>query len=230
MSQSTFSSSEVRSGFLVFMSICVLLVLLFLSGSFQFSKDERTVQLLFNYITGLQKNAPVHVAGFKVGKVTDIRFLKDDEASVLVTCTLSNDVRLKEDAQAYLNVAGFMGEMFVELFPGSKNSPVLEDGKRIRGNDPIPLMELVKKGNDLINEFEKISGSLKGLVGNLEGIVGSRREDIDNMISNLDETSGNLKEMTYDLKRHPWKLLRKGKEEPEESKSEGKKKKTLLFF
>jgi phospholipid/cholesterol/gamma-HCH transport system substrate-binding protein len=205
--------SEVRSGFLVMLTLGVFLTLLFLSGSFQMIKDNYDIPVTFKYISGLQKNAPVHVAGFKVGKVTDIRFLGGEESGVLVTCSVTKDVVLKKDAEAYINVAGFMGEMFIEFFSGSPSSPRLQPGERLKGTDPIPLMELVKRGSQLLDQFENISGNLKNLVTDMRDILGNNKSELDQTIKNLDETSGNLKEMTLDLKRHPWKLLRKGSDD-----------------
>ena len=136
------------------LTLGVFLTLLFLSGSFQMIKDNYDIPVTFKYISGLQKNAPVHVAGFKVGKVTDIRFLGGEESGVLVTCSVTKDVVLKKDAEAYINVAGFMGEMFIEFFSGSPSSPRLQPGERLKGTDPIPLMELVKRGSQLLDQFE----------------------------------------------------------------------------
>jgi phospholipid/cholesterol/gamma-HCH transport system substrate-binding protein len=139
--KANFHSSEIRSGFLVFITFCVLLGLFFMSGTFQLWKENYDIHITFRYISGLQANAPVHVAGFKVGKVTDIRLLSDEEPGVLVTVSIDKGIVLRKDAEAYLNVAGFMGEMFVELFAGSPETPRLQPGERIRGTDPIPLME-----------------------------------------------------------------------------------------
>lgn len=226
------TSSEIRSGFLVFITFCVLLGLLFMSGSFQLWKDNYDIHITYKYISGLQLNAPVHVAGFKVGKVTNIQFMGNDEPGVLITASVDRNVVLKKDAEAYLNVAGFMGEMFVELFAGSKDSPKLGADDRIKGTDPIPLMELVKRGSQLLERFEKIADSIDRMAQDMKDLLGNNKGDLDLTIKNLNETSGNLKEMTYDLKRHPWKLLRKGKEEPigTEPSSEEKKKKGFLFF
>ena len=116
---SEFTQSEIRSGILVFVSFCVLIALIFMSGSYTPFQKKRHLEIVWNYVNGLQKNAPVHVAGHPVGKVKEIRFLGNENPQVLVICSVSDDVILRKDAEAFLNVAGFMGEMFVELSPGS---------------------------------------------------------------------------------------------------------------
>jgi phospholipid/cholesterol/gamma-HCH transport system substrate-binding protein len=226
MKNKPFTTSEVRSGFLVFITLIALLGLIFMSGSIQMWREQYELKLRFNYISGLQKNAPVHVAGLQVGKVTDIRLAGPNEPGVIVTASVSKDVILKKDAEAYLNVAGFMGEMFIELFSGSKDAPRLNPGEELRGTDPVPMMELVKKGSQLIEKFEKIANSMENLVGDLKDMAGTNKEDITVIVKNIEATTGNLKEMTADLKKHPWKLIRKGKEDEEGQK----KKKYFLFF
>ncbi|MFA6599788.1 MAG: MlaD family protein [Candidatus Omnitrophota bacterium] len=210
MNNNSTTSSEIRSGLLVLVSILVCLGLLFMSGGLKMMKDNYEVPLTFKYISGLQKNAPVHVAGYQVGKVTDIRFLGPGESGVLVTASVSKDVVLKKDAEAYINVAGFMGEMFIELFAGSPGAPALAPGERLAGTDPIALMELVKRGTQLLDQFEKISASLKDITEDGQSLLNGNKTTLDSTFKNLDETSGNLKDMTSDLKSHPWKLLRKG--------------------
>ncbi len=231
MKKSNTNTSEIRSGLLIFITFCVLLGLLFMSGSIQLWKDNYDIHITYKYISGLQLNAPVHVAGFKVGKVTNIQFMGNDEPGVMVTASVDKNVVLKKDAEAYLNVAGFMGEMFVELFAGSKDAPKLEATDRIKGTDPIPLMELVKRGSQLLDKFEKIAATLDKMTDDMKELLGNNKGDLDLTIKNLNETSSNLKEMTYDLKRHPWKLLRKGKEEPIETDSRAEEnKRRFLFF
>lgn len=229
MKTNDYAPNEIRSGFFVLFSVCVLLGLLFMSGKFTLFKENYNVPILFNYISGLETNAPVHVAGYQVGKVTDIRFTGAEGGSVRITVSISKDVILKKDAEAYLNVAGFMGEMFVELFAGSPDAPALRPDEPIRGEDPIPLMELVKKGSQLTDEFEKIVASLKTLIGDLEEMIGTNKPEIGTIFQNLEVTSQNLKEMTHDLKRHPWKLLRKGEETSEEEASDEKRRRFLFF-
>ena len=155
-----------------------------------------------------------------MGKVKKINFVNADNARVRVTISLSNDVVLKKDSEAYIDIMGFMGEKFVEVTPGSSASEPLPLNDPLRGVDPVPMMKIVKEGTELLAEFEKTQDSLQKLVTDLEEIVGDNRGNLDQTFDNLNQASQNLKEMTHDLKLHPWKLLKK---------SDGKKKHFLFF-
>ena len=218
----SYSAAEVRAGLLVAACAGLLFALLFFSGKSQLFQQTYEVHILFNYISGLSKNAPVHFAGHKVGKVTDIRFEGRDNALMTVTVNVSKDAVVKQDSEAYIDSLGFMGEKFVELTPGTQASSPLGEGKIMRGIDPVPMMEMLKKGNELLGEFEKTNTSLKNLTSDLSEVVGENRKELDGIFENLEDTSENLKDMTQDLKVHPWKLLRK-------TDTDDKKKHRFLF-
>ncbi|MBI4115927.1 MAG: MCE family protein [Candidatus Omnitrophica bacterium] len=212
--------SELKAGFLVTVSLGVLLFLLFSASNVQLFQNTRDIPISFDYVGGLEKNAPVHFAGYKVGKVKYVEFLKDKEAQVLVHISLSRDVVLKKDSEAYIEVMGFMGEKFIELTAGSSEAEPLLENEPLKGTDPVPMMAMIKQGTELLTEFEKTVDSLQELTTDLKGIVGENRTELDQIFNNLNQASKNLEEMTHDLKLHPWKLLKK---------SEGKKKRFLFF-
>lgn len=211
----SFSASEVRSGFLVSIAAVCLAVLLFLAGKSQLFKDTYRVQILFDYISGLAKNAPVHFAGHEVGKVTDIRLSGQEEGQILVTATLPKEVQLRQNSQASIDLLGFMGEKFLDVSPGSSQAPFLPANATLRGTDPVPLNQLMKQGMEIADELEKTTVSLQDLIQNLNQVVGENRAELSAIFNNLNASSENLKEMTHDLRLHPWKLLKKGKEKKE---------------
>lgn len=212
-----YASNEIRSGFLVIVSAIVLLGMLLMSGKTQFFGKTRLVKIKFNYIGGLEKNSPVHYAGNKIGKVTHIDFTPEGPSLLTVTAAVSPDVVLRADSQAYVDALGFMGEKYVEITAGAPGSPALEAGKALQGTDPMPMMELVKRGTELLSDFEKSNENLKKLMADLHDLLGNNKGNLDSIFTNLNASSENLKEMTQNLKYHPWKVLRKGKEySPEE--------------
>lgn len=206
------TASEIRSGAFVTLSGIALLGLLFMAGNTHPLKDTQPVQILFHYIGGLEKNAPVHFAGHEVGRITDIQIQSHSEVQVLVTAQISKTVILRKDSQALIDVLGFMGEKLVELTPGSPEASLLGPDEKVRGVDPILLPILMKRAAELVEDLNRTNDSVKTLVADLHQMVGENRTDLRGILKNLNESSGNLKEMTQDLKVHPWKLLRKGKE------------------
>jgi phospholipid/cholesterol/gamma-HCH transport system substrate-binding protein len=209
-----YTAQEIRAGFMVTISVLVLMGMLLLSGKTQFFSNTRMVKAGFNYIGGLEKNSPVHFAGHKVGKVTNIELNKEGAHLITVTLALSKDVVLKSDSQIFIDSMGFMGEKYVEITVGTPGAAPLDEKQLAQGTDPMPMMELVKKGTDLIQEFEETNESLKRMMADLSALLGDNKENLNGILANLNATSENVKDMTLDLKYHPWKIVRKGKEKP----------------
>lgn len=203
-------SNEIRSGFLIVASFVALIGLLFAAGNFTLNSNVKEIPIYFNYISGLEKNAPVQYGGHKVGKVSKISYSKE-ERKILVVASIPKEIELKKDSEAFVDVMGFMGEKLIELSSGSPEAEALLPGEPIQGADPVIMMKLIKDSADLMKEFEKMNQLLQSLAGEVDGVVKENRPALNEITLNLRDSSQNLKEMTEDVKRHPWKLLRKGK-------------------
>jgi phospholipid/cholesterol/gamma-HCH transport system substrate-binding protein len=205
----SYTSNEVKSGIFVTFSIALLLGLIFIIGRWA-TGATYTYYLRFGYVSGLEKNAPVYVAGTEMGKVDSIKIEPDDDKIILVTVRIPQHVVLHEDAEAFIDTLGMMGEKFVELSPGSLESPALKPGSLIVGLDPIPMHQIIEKMNLLADRMDELTVSLNPLVTNVNTLLQGNQEDITKMIANFEKTSANLRDMTSDLKKRPWRLLRKG--------------------
>ncbi len=205
----SYTSNEVKSGIFITGSFAVLLVLTFIIGHFS-TGATHVYYLRFGYISGLEKNAPVYVAGREMGKVDAITIEPDKERLVLVTISVPQHVILHEDCTAFIDTLGMMGEKFVEISPGTNKAPALKPEATVEGTDPIPMHLLIQKMNLLASRVDELTVSLNPLVANLHSMLNGNQEDISKMISNFEQTSANLRDMTGELKSHPWRLLRKG--------------------
>jgi len=235
-----YSNAEVRSGCLIIVAGLVLLSLIFNSGRSQMFAETKEIQIVFNYISGLERNAPVHYAGHSVGKVTNIQLLGSDSGMIAVTATIKSAAKLRKNSRAHIDMMGFMGEKFVELTAGTEGAGLLEEGEILHGTDPLSMVDIMAMGTELADEFKNTTIEFKTMIGQIQNVLSDNRTNIGGMFENLNTTSANLKditqeplndpkiqsiltslestsrnleEMTEDIKRHPWKLLKKGKEE-----------------
>lgn len=208
-SSNAYSSSEIKSGFFVLVTIVMLLVLTFVVGGY-FKKGANEWKVQFGYLSGLSDSAPVYYAGREVGKVDSIQILRGEPRPVLVTVKVSPDAYVRKDSVAYIDTLGMMGEKFIEISVGSKDAPPMEVGKVIEGVDPIPMHVLIRKMNLLADEVAQMTDSLNPLLKTANEVVEGNKEEISKSIGNLHEVSANLRDMTADLKLHPWRLVRKG--------------------
>jgi phospholipid/cholesterol/gamma-HCH transport system substrate-binding protein len=204
-----YSSAEIKSGILITASLTLFLVLTFAVGKFTGGKS-RTWQVRFGYVSGLEKNAPVYFAGHEVGKVDRIEVTNGEERPILVTVRIPEKIELREDSEVFIDTLGLMGEKFVELTPGTGNSPLLNSEPLLQGTDPVPMYLLVQKMNLLADRMDVMTASLNPVVEQLNGVLKGQEEEISKMIANFHEASANIRDMTHELKFRPWRLVRKG--------------------
>lgn len=217
---SKYSQEEVKVGSFVLISVTALLFILFMVGAFRSTAGTYPVRVLYNYISGLEKGAPVRFAGAEVGKVEKVDILPSwEKSNIAVTLSVRNGVALHKDSEAYIDTLGLMGEKYVEITPGTEKSPVLEQGTALLGQDPVAMNTLYKKGMDIADKVDKNLVVMEKLLNNTNDLIGGNKKDIQVTISNLKDISVEMKSLASDIKRNPWKLLRKTKEKKVETEA-----------
>jgi len=85
---------------------------------------------------------------------------------------------VREDSQYFINLAGVIGEKFVEISPGSIEKPELKVGQVVRGEDPPRI-------DQLISQSYGLAGKILKMVENNEGSVVDTIKMMDNLVTNL---------------------------------------------
>ena len=211
-------SNEVKTGIVVVVGALLLLLLVYKIGGIKIEKGY-DIHCLFNYISGLEQHAPVRLSGVEVGEVKDIGIsYAGDETKILLTLSLDDNAKVRQDSKIRISTLGLLGEKYVEITGGSKGSTFVKPGATIVGIDPFQMEDLVEMGENLAARLDSTMLDLQKLMKDADGVIVDNREDIRATIANLKVTSENFKEFTEDIKRHPWKLLIKGKEQKPKKK------------
>lgn len=94
------------------------------TGLFTFGQD--TVEMVFaEGLNVVPRSSEVRVDGIEVGKVVDVSIVEiDGESKVLVEATIDEDVDLRADASAALDLKSLLGEKMVNLDPGDASAPL----------------------------------------------------------------------------------------------------------
>ena len=184
-------STEAKVGILVLVGIILLFFM-----SFRVSRLERLkgeiYTALFPSVSGLVVNATVEVAGVPVGRVEEIG-LEKGKAKVWMKI---GQVRLHEDAEAAIKTHGVLGDKYIEIRPGSPETPLLSPGATITNVQSAPDMDqLFASLESAAQGIADLGSSLQEVIGGEEGRVAIRE-----VISNLHDVSVGLKEMVQDNK------------------------------
>ena len=132
-------------GMVVFAMSCFGLLLFFwlaFGGSVPLKPEGYRVKVNFPEATTLAQEADVRMAGVNIGRVKTKEL---DAGGVRTTVELEIEERfapLPEDTQAILRQKTLLGETYVELSQGSKESEVLADGGTLDNARVTPTVEL----------------------------------------------------------------------------------------
>ena len=215
-------TNEMKTGIVVIAAVVLLGIMVAMVGDYHLFDKGYSVKVVFDYTNGVDKNAPIRLAGVDVGEVTDVRLQYGDKTQVLLTLYMEPWAKIREDSKVYSTTLGLMGEKYIEITPGSEGVAFVKPGSTMIGENPVRIEELIKSAEQIADNIDKTLVDVQKLAKNLNSAVEGNRPKLDSIFDNLEVSSENLKEFTQDIKWHPWKLLRKGKERktPEEEKKE----------
>jgi len=204
-------SNEMKVGVLIVVCIMITIGFLYKTGSLDFKKEGYEVKALFKIVGGVQQSAPVRLAGVEIGQVTGIQLAYEKGTKVEVTLWIREGAKLRQDSTAFITAMGLMGEKYIEVTAGSEDSPFLEPGGTITGEDPFEFDALAKKGENIADALSETLDNINKLAISSNAVVGDNKDKIDAIFENLEATTQNFKEFSEDVKRNPWKLMSKGK-------------------
>jgi phospholipid/cholesterol/gamma-HCH transport system substrate-binding protein len=214
--------SEIKVGLLISISFLLLLTGIFVVSDIRdVWDDKKTLVILFPYADGITKGSPVWYSGLEVGAVTDIRIAPEVGDRIAVTVKINPEARVRRDSRVDIRNLGMMGAKYVEISPGSPDSPELTAGDSLEGRKPSSLSEILETGQvvaaqlvALIQETQTLvhevrsESSLKETMQNANAFVVEMRDqgkDLKTLIQkisvfadSLNETGTHLKQVSGD--------------------------------
>jgi phospholipid/cholesterol/gamma-HCH transport system substrate-binding protein len=196
--------AQTKVGILLIVSVLLLVGFAFALGTFQPFSNTNELKVAYNFAGGLDVGSPVRVMGIKVGKVRSIKFEPDfkmpksgEEVKLIITITVNKDAwpTIRQDSQFFINLAGVIGEKFLEISPGSAESPQLEPGQVVRGEDPPRI-------DQLISQSYALAGKILAMVNKHEGSVTETIETLDKLVVNFDKMLKQLEKTSRDPEVH----------------------------
>jgi phospholipid/cholesterol/gamma-HCH transport system substrate-binding protein len=206
---------------MLFLFVVVLLVIFgWLMGAIGPLQSQSKFYVLYNFAGGIEVGSPVRVSGVKVGKVSKIEFLPEtteanqERVSLKLSIEVSNRAvpSVRQDSRFYVNMAGIIGEKYIEISPGTTTAPVLVNGATVRGVDPPRIDQLLSQGYgvfgrimDFMDENEKTLTEflvgMKELIADANKILkGRERQKLLALIDNLNSITGDIHEMSIRMK------------------------------
>lgn len=228
---------EFKVGIFVFIALVSFTIFIFSISDSAMLKEGKTIRVVFNYISGLKKNAPVRVAGVDEGIVEDVNLFFDridGQTKVEILIRINKATKIPADSMVMVNQLGMLGEKYVEIIPGLETKEFFEEGVTVIGRDPTMQAEMADKMVDIAKKLDESIAGLRTIITNEENIrsinetlknIASISTGFNDIVTNIHDGKGtvgklfydetlydNLEGLTADLKANPWKLLYKPKE------------------
>ncbi|MFI5391016.1 MAG: MlaD family protein [Bacteriovoracales bacterium] len=190
--------NKFKVGILVASAIAIIFLFSWLIGGHNPFRMTRTFYVTYHFAGGIEKGSPVRLAGIKVGRVENIEFISPEESSKLsminpdsneavtplkIRITLEKEAAdlVRSDSKFYINLAGLIGERYVEITSGSKDAKIINEGDIVRGIDPPRI-------DQLISQSFNLAGKIQDVIQRNEGDITKTIELIQNLSANMNKT------------------------------------------
>jgi len=235
---------ELKVGLFVFIAFILLAVMVFSISDFYTAEPHYDFRVRFSFANGIEPGAPVRLAGVSVGEVRSVRVYMEEASQKMqaeLGIRLSRGAQIEENAVAYINTLGFIGEKYLEIIPGTPGTKLLAPGDILVGKDSIPAEQLMASGYQVVRKLEETISSINSVIGDegtrnaLKGTLANSQEATKKLSVLLDNTNSvmekirdgqgtigrlltqddlykDLQALVADMRAHPWKLLYRPKE------------------
>jgi len=164
-------------------------------------------EVRLEHAAGLVANNAVKVAGVEVGRIEKIGV--DHDIAVL-TLRVDDDIVLHTDAKAIVRAKSLLGEKYLQLDPGERESPVLEPGGVITDVEThFEVDQVLNALQPLLGGEDSVAGALGPLAQRLGELVDDAtgkdgkppiitRADIDQLVDDVKVTSATVRRIATD--------------------------------
>jgi phospholipid/cholesterol/gamma-HCH transport system substrate-binding protein len=228
-------TNESKVGALVTGTVVIAIGFAWLLGFKNPFTDQNYFYVSYNFAGGIDLGSHVRLSGIKVGKVEEIEFfapapnqkVSEKEAGsadqngrlAYTPVRLKISVKraalpgIRKNSRFYVNLAGLIGERYIEITPGTIDSPQLLPGDMVAGVDPPRIDQLISQSFNLAGKIQDLIEQNKGdithsiellyklssnLNRTLEKIDQSKilSKDLAQLITNLMEVTADVHEVT----------------------------------
>lgn len=239
-------TNEAKVGALITSTVVIALGFAWLLGFKNPFTDQNYFYVTYNFAGGIDLGSHVRLSGIKVGKVEEIEFFApapnqevsrkdigsaDQNENIAYTpVRLKISVRkaalpgIRKNSNFYINLAGLIGERYIEITPGTIDSAQLQAGDSIAGVDPPRIDQLISQSFNLAGKIQELIERNKGDITKSIELLYKLSSNLNKTLEKVDQSKilskdlavliNNLMEMTSDVRE-----VTKGMRTPEGQKT-----------
>ncbi len=196
-------SKFIRLGILILVSSLILIWgLSFLKGNDIFSRNNE-YHVIYESVDGLSQSNDVLISGYKIGQVTNIRFMPDNSGRLLVSITVDASVNIPINSIAQIVSSDIMGTRSIKIILSDLNV-YYDENDTISGTVEADLKEQVSmQVLPLKNKAEELLSTLDSAITGLAFLFDENAqrnfaesfENINRTVSHIEKTTADLQEV-----------------------------------
>jgi phospholipid/cholesterol/gamma-HCH transport system substrate-binding protein len=161
---------QVWVGIFVLIAVGVLVsVVLAVSGTF--SKKGIAHKAYFRYAAGLAPGAPVRYGGLQAGRIVALRVDPQDSTRIEVDFDVDPGIPVKTDSLAKITALGALGENYLEITTGAKDSPLMAPGSVLKSKEMVAIADLGDMISGLVPTADQALQNLNGRLAEMKQTV-----------------------------------------------------------
>ena len=195
---------QVWVGLFVLIAAAVLIVVVIsVSGAFANKGVEH--RAYFKYAAGLMPGAPVRYGGLLVGKLTRLQVDPQDSTRIEIDFSVAPDTPVKTDSLAKISALGALGENYLEITTGTRNTPLAPPGSTLKSKELLAVTDIgdmvagvVPTAQEVLTNLNSRLTEMKTTLANANDLLGEPNRK--NIAASLNNVNGMLEENRPQLK------------------------------
>jgi len=182
-------NKEFKIGFFAIVSIIALVFGVNYLKGINILNDNRDLYAVYEDIGGLQVGSPVMVNGYKVGMVSNIDLLTEQNQNLLVTISLDKEFDISTNTVCKIVNQDLMGTKGIALLLGDNHELLTSRDTIISGIEGSLQDEVNAQILPLKNKAEELIGSIDSVMMIVTAVLNKdTRDNLRNSLSSLDKT------------------------------------------
>lgn len=203
-------------GFFVIVAFVLLSVMVFFISGVYLFRPGYSLFVNYDYVSILDKGAPVRMAGVRIGEVNQVELRYQEETGktrVRIKLFIEKGIDIRKNYEFNIQGTHILSEPHIEITPKVGGAPVLLDGSEVEGAALVPIENLIASAHKIAENLESFSGdlkdifsddgsnqALKNILVNLSKVTESLDKVLNGSENNLQEAIQNLGKSTDSLK------------------------------
>lgn len=182
--------------FITFLTVILMVMIASIGKESSLFDEKIIIRARVENVSNLKIGSYVELKGIRIGTVTEINIISDDEVELLMKI-LKKELRwIKKDSKVSINTAGLVGDKFVEINSGTKESSLFNyENDYLTLEEQADLKKMIAKGDSIAQVTESILVKIDLILSKMgDGKM------LTETLSSLNKTSKNFEIVSSELK------------------------------